>query len=272
MSDPVAASYNRDPQREWTRLERTPYNALEFDVTWQTIQDFLPPGIHLLDAGGGPGRYALALCRAGWRVTLFDLSSGLLEVARTNFAAEPAAVQDRLQAISQGDLRDLAQFSDGVFEGVVCLGGPLSHIPEPAERLAAVREMARVVRPGGMLILSGVGFLAVQRWMLNNQSRELVEEGFEEFLRSGNIQGATGSPWHFFRAAGLRALAEEAGLETIAMRGCQGISSSLVEATNFLAGEQPDLWEAWHRLVLRTAGDPTLVDVSEHILWVGQKP
>jgi hypothetical protein len=131
--------------------------------------------------------------------------------------------------------------------------------------------MARVVRPGGLVFLTGVGRLAVMRWMLNNTSDDLIRPEFETFLQDGNIEGATRSTWHFYRAAELRALGEASGLETVEMRGCQGISASLGEATNQLAEARPDLWKVWHGLVMQTSGDPTLVDISEHILWIGRK-
>jgi hypothetical protein len=116
-----------------------------------------------------------------------------------------------------------------------------------------------------------VGYLAVMRWMLNNSSDDLISPQFETFLQDGNILGATRSTWHFFRAAELRAVGEACGLQTVEMRGCQGLSSGLGIATNQLAEARPDLWQVWHALLLRTASDPTLVDSSEHILWVGRK-
>jgi SAM-dependent methyltransferase len=269
--DAVAEAYNRDPEREWGRLARDAYRQLEFDLTWDALTRRLSPGMKVLDAGGGPGRYSLALCRAGFRVTLFDLSPGLLAKAREQFEHESLEVRSRLEAVELGDLRDLARYADGTFDAVVCLGGPLSHIPAEAERRKAAEEMARVVRLGGLLLLTGIGYLAVMRWMLNYQSDELISADFEPFFHTGDITGATQTLWHFFRAAELRALGEGCGLETIEMLGCQGLSSGLVDASNRAALERPDLWVAWRRLVLRTASEPSLVDTSEHILWVGKK-
>lgn len=271
MSQAVADAYNRDPEIEWLRLVRDAYQAFEFEVSWDALTRLLPPGAHVLDAGGGPGRYSLALCRAGRRVTLFDLSAGLLEKAQANFAAEAPEVQARLEGVEQGDLRDLSRYAEGSFDAAICLGAPLTHIPEAEGRRRAVQELGRVVRPGGLVFLTGVGFIAVLRVMLEDQC-DLVDPLFEGFWKTGNIWGATGTIWHFFRAEELRRLGEEGGLATVELRGCQGLSANLAEATNRLKEERPDMWRVWHEAVLRTSADPTLADISEHILWVGRKP
>ncbi|MBT3202093.1 MAG: sensor histidine kinase, partial [Phycisphaerales bacterium] len=46
--------YNREPQREWERLEQDPYHSLEFTVTMHHLRRHLPAGSRILDAGGGP--------------------------------------------------------------------------------------------------------------------------------------------------------------------------------------------------------------------------
>jgi len=66
----VAQAYNQDPQREWDRLVRDAYHSLEFTVTMDVLHRHLPAGCTVLDAGGGPGRYALALCRHGSQESL----------------------------------------------------------------------------------------------------------------------------------------------------------------------------------------------------------
>ncbi len=77
----------------------------------------------------------------------------------------------------------------------------------------------------------------------------------------------TGTEWHFFRAEELRDLAESCGLMTIEMAGCQGLSSSLVEATNRVAEDEAK-WERWKELVIETSTEPAMVDTSEHLLYI----
>ncbi len=89
----VAEVYTREADREWGRLFRAPYQHLEFQVTMHYLQRYLPSEGLILDAGGGPGRYAIELCRQGREVVLCDLAPGNIELARAQFASEPEAVR-----------------------------------------------------------------------------------------------------------------------------------------------------------------------------------
>ena len=58
---------------EWNRLVMDAYHSLEFLVTMHYLRKHLPETGKVLDAGGGPGRYAIELCRAGYAVILLDI-------------------------------------------------------------------------------------------------------------------------------------------------------------------------------------------------------
>ncbi|NJC73519.1 methyltransferase domain-containing protein [Planosporangium thailandense] len=97
---------------------------------------------HTLEVAIGTGvnidRYPAAV-----RLTGFDLSHGMLRNARAR-----AAAVGRTPALIQGDVRDLP-FADASFDTVVCTLG-LCGVPDPP---AALREMGRVLVPGGRLLL-----------------------------------------------------------------------------------------------------------------------
>lgn len=267
----VAQAYNSDPEREWLRLVKDPYSSLEYLVAWHMLEKYLPGQGAVPDAGGGPGRYALELCRRGYQVALFDLSSAELALAWEKFKAEPQAVQARLIECIQGDMRDLSRFADDSFDVVLSLGGPLTHIPQVAERQQALSELARVTRPGGLIALSVVGYLAVLRTILLDCSHEPLEPYFQELTSNGNSLGPAGMTWHFYRADEIRLEAEAAGLVTLGMAGGKGLSSNLLEATNLLAQDEAK-WKIWVNVILKTCQEPAVVDTSEHILWIGRKP
>jgi D-aspartate ligase len=106
----------------------------------------LPDGARVLEVGAGAGLTSVALAGRGYQVTAVDASAAMTETIRRR-AAE-AAVASRLQ-LSLGDAHRLP-FSCRVFSLVVALGViPWLHSPE-----RAAREMARVLAPGGYLVVS----------------------------------------------------------------------------------------------------------------------
>jgi SAM-dependent methyltransferase len=99
------------------------------------------PGARILDAGCGTGRYAAVLAGAGYRVTGVDRAPGLLAVARRRPAPVPVVV---------GDLVALPLRRE--YAGALCRG-VLNDLLDDDARNAALRGLAGVLRPAGVLVL-----------------------------------------------------------------------------------------------------------------------
>ena len=255
---------------EWNRLVKDAYNALEFRVTMHYLQKHLPEQGRILDAGGGPGRYTLELCRAGYDVILLDIDPTYTAFAEEKIKLEPKSVSSRLIASVVGDIRDLSRFDANDFDAVLCLGGPLTHISDETERIQATSELARIAKPGAIVCMSVMGYLAMLRTVLSRVSQELIMPQYWELIKEGKGNNLVqDSLWHFFRASELQQLAESCGLTTLEMVGCEGLSTGLFEATNTVA-EDPAKWERWVELVLETATEPAIVDMAAHILYIGR--
>ena len=269
----VRDQYNRLAPYEWDRLVQDPYHSLELRATTAALDQHLPSAGCVLDAGGGPGRYAIDLCRRSYTVVLLDYSENCIALARGKFAAEREDVRARLEAADVGDIRDLSRFPDASFDAVLCLGGPLSHLIELADRKQALAELLRVARPGGPLFISVMGYLAVQRTLLARAPEQLLAPEAEQLLARGDHHYTGGfCDTHFFRPEELRALAEETGIETIGLRALEGLSSHLPEATNALKDHEDGRWERWLQVLDRTRRDPAAIAISEHFLYIGRRP
>ncbi len=96
----------------------------------------------VLDAGMGPGRLCVELDQRGWRVSGVDVSEVMVELA----AARLPHARERLLAAPIEAL----PFPDESFD-VVIATGVLEHV---GDKEAAIRELARVLRPGGRAIVS----------------------------------------------------------------------------------------------------------------------
>jgi ubiquinone/menaquinone biosynthesis C-methylase UbiE len=129
--------------RSWSATYDEPRNSL-FDSdepVMHDILDALPTGT-VLDAACGTGRYAAYLVARGHRVVGVDSSPEMLDRAR---ARVPEATFVR------GDLHRLP-LTDGAVDVVVCALA-LVHVPSVAPVMA---EFARVLRPGGHVVISDV--------------------------------------------------------------------------------------------------------------------
>lgn len=104
------------------------------------LVEFVAPraGERVLDAACGPGIVTGALTASGMRAVGVDLTAEMI--------AEASASQDG--SFLRGDASRLP-FGDGAFDVVVARNA-LHHLAEPT---AAVREMVRVLHPGGRLVV-----------------------------------------------------------------------------------------------------------------------
>jgi len=106
-------------------------------------------GRRVLDIGCGRGGFASWLARhpaAPSEVVGCDFSAVAVEKAG-DFAREAGLTNARFEV---GDIQALAQFADGTFDTVFSCE-TIEHVPDPP---LAVRELARVLKPGGRLFLS----------------------------------------------------------------------------------------------------------------------
>jgi S-adenosylmethionine-dependent methyltransferase len=264
----VQSLYDRQPQREWERLDR---HRTEFAVTLHTLQAHLPPPpARILDCGGGPGRYAVELSRLGHTVTLFDLSAGCLDLAKAK--AQEAGV--KLQAREQGTAIDLARFANEEFDAVLLMG-PLYHLLEENERFQALQESYRVVKPGGLCFAAFITRFAAVRYAAVEAPTLPIDtpEELETILSSGRLppRGEQGSRFvaHFVHPAEVTALCRQPGFEVLEVLGVEGVVSMIEEGVNALQGKA---WQTWVELNQRLAPEPSLLGAAEHLLVVLEKP
>jgi len=108
---------------------------------------WLAPRSVVLDVGCAAGRTALGAARRGHRVVGVDITAAMVREAVT--LARELGLAARFCVM---DARALA-FPAGVFDAVLLLGSTLSYIPGRADRLRALGEAWRVLRPGGRVLV-----------------------------------------------------------------------------------------------------------------------
>jgi len=274
MSDDVRRYYDSFGEREWERLDRPNDGAIEFALTKRVIADYLPDGARVLDIGGGPGRYTIWLAERGHRVTLADLSPTLIAIARDRVAASPSA--PLVDEIAVADARDLSAWTDGAFDAALALG-PFYHLPDPSDRDRAACELARVVRPGGYVLVALMPRYAFLRRTLAipDERRHLASAGFlARVLEEGAFENDI--PGRFTGGYGVRPTDVEPyfarhGFEARALLAAESIVPDLQEAIGELASADPDACRTTMDALMSVAGDPCILGLASHLLYVGQK-
>lgn len=268
MSSVVKSYYDANPEREWARLEQ---HRTEFAVTMRAFSDYLPAQpATLLDIGGGPGRYSIALARMGYAVTLLDLSSVELDFARAKAKEEGVELADYVRA----NALDLSALSPASYDAVLLMG-PLYHLLSEDERRRAILEARRLLRDEGLLFAALITRYAPIRFaakfepdlLLNGQpsAQEMLQHGEN---RPPHDQEGYFTEAYFAHPSEVKPLMESCGFATLDLIGCEGVVARIEDRINELDGE---LWEAWVDLNYRVGKDPCLYGASEHLLYVGRK-
>jgi ubiquinone/menaquinone biosynthesis C-methylase UbiE len=251
----------------------SPAGQLEFVRTQDILRRYIPsPPAIVLDVGGGPGAYACWLARQGYTVHLIDPMPLHLEQAQQASQEQP---ETPLQSITLGDARDL-QHPDGSAD-VVLLLGPLYHLTQRADRMTALREALRVLKPGGVLLA-----VAISRFASTFQG--LVDDYFYKYqgfmriahqdLLDGQHRNPSHTP-HYFTTAffhhpdQLQDELQEAGFRVENLLAVEGAAVFLQDL--------PQRWsDPVHRKqLLETVGwledEPSLLGATGHLAAIGIK-
>jgi ubiquinone/menaquinone biosynthesis C-methylase UbiE len=130
--------------------------------------------LKIADIGGGAGFYAFWLKSMGHHVSMIDLSQ-----TNVNLANEYATTSKvTLDFCEVGDATKLP-FGDNVFDIALMLG-PLYHLTEKRDRIQALGEARRVLKPGGTLVAAVISRYAS---LFDGLKRDLInDDRFEKIL------------------------------------------------------------------------------------------
>src|SRR5512139_2455073 len=125
-----------------------PVEALIRNVAyWLRDQPSRESPFQFLEMGCGAGPTLVWLAQKGIRVSGVDIATNALELARQNLARN--GYGDRIGTIVEASVT-ATPFENGSFDGIIesCV---FQHLPRP-DRIAAFREVARLLRPGGLFV------------------------------------------------------------------------------------------------------------------------
>lgn len=239
---------------------------LEYARIQEIITRSLPsPPAHVLDVGGGPGVHAEWLIALGYNVYLLDPVEKHLEQAR----------RLPLAGIARGDARELP-CEDASADAVLLLG-PLYHLRLREDRVAAMREARRALKPGGLLFAS-----VISRWasLLHGLVDGYVDDPaflpiVNRDLSEGIHENPTGQA-RFFTTSVLHR--PEDLREEMSAAGLTGVEILAVEGPGWLARDIEARWKNEERRaqlldwMRRVEKEPALLGCSLHLLGIARTP
>ena len=224
----------------------------------------------VFDIGGGAGVYAVPLAKQGYKVHLIDPVDLHLEQARKNAGESGIA----LASICLGDARHLEVPSKSA--DAVLLLGPLYHLVERSDRLQALRESCRILKPGGVLLAAAISRFASlidglsSGYFQHEEFRKIVAAD----LASGRHNNPTKHPAYFTTAyfhdpAELAAEVGEAGFADVQILSVEGPAWSAAMFREAWSNEvQKEKLLGFLSLIER---EPSLHGASAHLIAVANR-
>jgi SAM-dependent methyltransferase len=254
--------------REEDRISKG-FGRLELLRVQEVLSRHLPPApARILDVGGATGVHARWLAERGHQVRIVDISPRHVALAGEQLGGLGVEAE-------VGDARELP-VDDDAFE-VVLLFGPQYHLTDRGDRLRALAEARRAVRPGGLVAVGAISRFAS---LFDGLARGfLFDDDFVPIARRDLAEGqhrSLGTHPHSFTTAffhhpdELRAEVVESGLEVRELVGLEGLAGWLGHLASRW-DEQKDreriLWSA-----AAVESEPTLIGLSAHLLLVARRP
>jgi SAM-dependent methyltransferase len=257
-NDPLLAYYERDKERD--RLAAG-VGRLEFLRTIAVVERTLPPPpATIADIGGGPGRYTDWLVESGYDVIHRDLVPAHVDqVRRRHGEAFDAKVADARRL-------DLADNS----VDVVLLLGPLYHLAEADDRVLALSEARRILRPGAV-----VHAAAISRWAARlhgilvdsvHETHPTILELIDEMERTGWMAPIAEGGFNGFahRPDQLREEVDAAGLQLRSLATLEGAATALPDIDDRL--DAPDKRSLLLDTLAAVEAVPELLGLGPHLL------
>jgi SAM-dependent methyltransferase len=193
-----------DAAEHWARAaEKDEVGAAADAAAWMLEAAELQPGERVLEVAGGAGRVGLqaaSVVGPDGSVLCSDFSEEMVKVARERFERlEVSNIETRVLDAQNLDL------DEGSFDAVLCRFGYML-MPDP---LQALRESARVLRPGGRLVLAVWGEAEQNLWLTT------ILKAVMTHLSAPPPEPGTPGPFSLGDPARLRDLLDQTGLADV---------------------------------------------------------
>jgi ubiquinone/menaquinone biosynthesis C-methylase UbiE len=231
--------------------------AIGHIIDWTILQRYLPKDkdAKILDTAGGTGRIAKPLAELGYSVTLTDISSGMLNIAREKLKA--ANLSDKVEIIECSN-RSLP-FENSSFDFVLSWGGPTD----------AAGELVRVLKKGGLLSMffNNKWSMAMEKFY---ESRSVVLDALK--TKPTFLEDKEGK-YQIVDPTEAESILESLGIDNLGIYGVYGWLTHLGFPDKILESTAWDkeLFDQTSEMVLKMSQEPSVLGLARHLVAYGKK-
>ena len=254
MSTELEKYYNKFCEEK--RLTRR-HGYVEYVTSMKYIHEYLPQGkketIKILDVGAGTGRYSVQLAGEGYDVTAVELVKYNLGILKSKKSGVKAY---------QGNALNLSRFEADQFD-MVLVFGPMYHLYTKEDKVKALKEAKRVVKPGGIILVAYCmnEYCVLTYAFKQNHIKECLENGklSEDFHCIQSMEDL----YDYVRLDDINKLNAAAGVERLQIISADGPADYMRQVLNAMDDETFKTFIDYH---LATCERPELVGAGAHTL------
>ena len=236
------------------------HGQVEFAVTMKYINKVIGKrkGLDIIDIGAGTGRYSAALAEMGHNVTAVELVQKNLSQIKEK--------HQNIKAI-KGNALNL-KFQDNSFD-IALLFGPIYHLFSFEDKLKAISEGKRVVRPGGyVLVMYLTNEYAVITYAFKEGNLEkCINEG--KLNRKFEVKNKEEDLYSYVRIDDINKLKQASGLKRFKIIGVDGATDYIRPTINKLSEQDFQTFIKYQETICERK---ELLGASSHIMDILKRP
>jgi 2-polyprenyl-3-methyl-5-hydroxy-6-metoxy-1,4-benzoquinol methylase len=214
--------------------------------------------IKILDVGAATGRYSVPLAEEGYDVTAVELVKHNLSRLKAKGSTVKAY---------QGNAMNLKRFEDNSFD-VVLVFGPMYHLHEREEKMKALSEAKRVVKPEGYIFVayimneySVITYAFKEKHILEGMENGMLDQDFHCTKKANEL-------YSFVRTEDIASLNEELGIKRVQIIAADGAANYIRPFLNALNEQEFGYFIEYH---LSTCERADLLGASGHLVDILKK-
>ncbi len=220
------------------------------------LNSFKDPKI--IDVGAGTGAYSVALANEGYDVTAIELVKHNLMTLK----AKNSSVKAYL-----GNATNLSLFSDNSFD-MVLLFGPMYHLIDKEDKIKALMEAKRIVKPNGYILISYYmnEYAIITHGFKDNNIKDAIKNN--EIDEKFHVTPKKTDLYSMVRLEDINELNDIVNLKRIKILSQDGPSDYIRKIINKMDKETFDVYIKYH---LYTCERKELLGASSHVLDILKK-